>query len=83
MYDEPELALDKVLVVRYGPVSFPLTGKIPTAELTAAEIEQEITRRLAQGYVKKASVTVLIDSCRLYFIEGEVKRLGRNASIEA
>ena len=76
VYDEPDLSMKEVLVRGRGVISFPLIGELQVAGQTARMVEDEITRRLGEGYLKNPDVTVSIDAYRLYFIKGEVKRPG-------
>ena len=44
--------------------------------LTSSELEDLITSKLKDGYLKKPNVTVTINHYRLYFIKGEVAKPG-------
>jgi polysaccharide export outer membrane protein len=43
-----------------GMLSLPVLGDVPAAGLTRAQLEQEISRRLAAGYVREPQVSVFV-----------------------
>lgn len=59
-----------------GTVSSPLIGDIKAAGLTRAQLEREMERRLAQGYLKNPKVSVTILAYRPFYIYGEVTKPG-------
>lgn len=59
-----------------GTVSWPLIGEVKAASRTRAQLEQEITRKLAQGYVKNPRVSVTVLTYRPFYIFGEVTKPG-------
>lgn len=59
-----------------GTVSWPLIGEVKAAGRTRAQLEQEITRKLAQGYVKNPRVSVTVLTYRPFYIFGEVTKPG-------
>src|SRR5689334_16344401 len=60
-----------------GRIAMPLIGEVPARDRTARELEREIARRLAPGYVKDAKVSVEVMTFRPFFILGEVKTPGQ------
>lgn len=82
VYREPDLDLDQVRVRDDGTVRFPLLGDIEVRGLTSNQLEQLLTERLADGYLKKPHVRVSIDAYRLYYITGEVQRPGGYSFLE-
>ena len=44
--------------------------------LTVLEVEAELTRRLADGYLRTPRVTVAVTEYRLVYVNGEVNRPG-------
>jgi polysaccharide export outer membrane protein len=76
VYQEPDLSVARVRVKTDGTIAFPLLGALRVAGLTSQELQDLVTIRLLDGYLKKPSVSVSIDSYRLYFIKGEVSRPG-------
>ena len=47
-----------------GTLSFPLIGVVQVAEKTPANVEREITERLADGFLKNPSVSVIVKESR-------------------
>ena len=76
VYQEPDLSVVGVRVNANGIISYPLLGELYVSGLTAQELHDLVKIKLLDGYLQNPSVTVSIDSYRLYFIKGEVKRPG-------
>lgn len=76
VFDEPELSLKDTRVATNGSISFPLIGQVQVEGLTVLELEAELTRRLADGYLRTPRVTVAVTEYRLIYVNGEVKRPG-------
>ena len=76
VYQEPDLSINGVRVKADGTIAFPLLGDMHVAGLTSQQLQDRVTQRLKDGYLKKPNVTVSIDSYRLYYIKGEVTRPG-------
>lgn len=76
VYQEPDLSVTGIRVNANGTISYPLLGDLRVSGLTSLEVRELVKERLLDGYLKKPDVTVSIDSYRLYFIKGEVKRPG-------
>jgi polysaccharide export outer membrane protein len=64
-----------------GDMTFPILGKVPAAGSTTAELEAELTRRLADGYLKRPQVSVAVEEFRSHqvFVTGEVDKPGAYA----
>lgn len=60
-----------------GKVAMPLIGEVPARDRTARELETDISKRLSQGYVKDAKVSVEVLNHRPFFILGEVRNPGQ------
>ena len=75
VYDEPDLTKE-VRVLTDGTVSFPLLGSVQAASLTIGELEQAVTKRLAEKYLVSPQVTVSVKEFSRVFIFGEVKNPG-------
>ena len=70
-------ALSKVVAVRPdGKISLPLTGDVPAAGLTAAQMQEVITEKLTPYHKELPSVSVIVQEVRSYviYILGEVHR---------
>jgi len=76
VFNEPDMSISKIKVSTNGTISMPLLGQVITKGLTVTELEQELTNRLLDGYLKKPNVTVSITEYRPFYISGEVKRPG-------
>lgn len=75
VYDEDDLTKE-VRVLTDGFISFPLLGQILAAGVTVAELQTEITRKLAEKYLVNPQVTVFVKEFSHVFITGEVKKPG-------
>ena len=60
-----------------GKVAMPLIGEVPAKNRTARDLEADITRRLSQGYVRDAKVSVEVMNHRPFFILGGVRNPGQ------
>ncbi len=67
-----------LLVQSDGTSIFPLIGRLKVAELTPSQLEAELTRRLAQGYIRAPQVSVTVQEYRskTVMVMGEVARPG-------
>jgi polysaccharide export outer membrane protein len=74
----PDLSKDKLVVDAGGHISIPLIGSMQVDQLTAAELEDNIARRLAGAGVKNPQVAVNLLDVQSQFVtvEGEVKKAG-------
>jgi polysaccharide export outer membrane protein len=73
----PELS-GKFEVDAEGTVQLPLVGRVKVGDLTVREIEDELKKRLLDGYVKNPQVTATVESYRSQqvFVQGEVRQPG-------
>jgi polysaccharide export outer membrane protein len=72
--------LSKVVTVRPdGRISLPLIGDVPAAGFTAADVQQEITRRLLDFYQEAPHVSLIVQQANSYviFVVGQVERPGQ------
>ncbi len=60
-----------------GKVAMPLIGEVPAKDRTTRELETDISKRLSQGYVRDAKVSVEVLNHRPFFILGEVRNPGQ------
>src|SRR5262249_43318124 len=65
-------------VTENGVIRFPLIGLITVRGLTPTEVEEEIRRRLDDGYLRDPQVTVFVKefNSKKIYIFGEVSRPG-------
>ena len=61
-----------------GTINFPLTGKLQVDGMTCSGVEDELTRALREGYLRRPSVScsVLEFNSKKIYVFGEVKRPG-------
>jgi protein involved in polysaccharide export with SLBB domain len=59
-----------------GAVALPLIGDVKAGGLTRAQVEREIAKKLAEGYVRNPNVSVSILGYRPFYIYGEVAKPG-------
>jgi polysaccharide export outer membrane protein len=61
-----------------GHISLPLIGEVEAANLTTAELDQELTRKLGEKYLEHPDVSVAIKQSagRLITVDGAVKDSG-------
>ena len=76
VYGEPDLNVVEAKVKRRGVVAVPLIGEVKVVGRTADQINEDITARLLDGYLKKPSVAVDLEKFHLYYIKGEVRNPG-------
>ncbi|NYZ17798.1 polysaccharide export protein [Azospirillum sp. RWY-5-1] len=60
-----------------GTVAMPLIGEVPARNRTTRDLEGDIAKRLAQGYVRDARVSVEVLNHRPFYILGEVRNPGQ------
>jgi polysaccharide biosynthesis/export protein len=77
VWDQADLS-GKFTVETDGSFTFPLIGRIQAGGLTLRQIENELKKRLADGYFKNPQLTVAVDTYRSQrvFITGEVRTPG-------
>jgi len=78
VFREPDLSLSAVRVGVEGNISLPMLGSIPAAGMSAKQLEQDVTRRLAAAGVKNPMVSVNIGeyASHLVTVEGAVESPG-------
>ncbi len=78
VFREPDLSLPTVRVGVEGNISLPMIGSIPAAGMSAKQLEQDVTRRLAAAGVKNPMVSVNIAeyASHLVTVEGAVSSPG-------
>ncbi len=77
VYDQADLS-GKFKVETDGSFSFPLIGRMKAAGMTLRALEQDLQKRLADGYLKNPQVTVAVETyqSQRIFILGEVRQPG-------
>jgi polysaccharide export outer membrane protein len=77
VYDQADLT-GKFTVDADGSLTFPLIGRIKAAGLTLRGLEDDLKKRLADGYIRNPQVSASIESFRSQriFVMGEVRAPG-------
>jgi polysaccharide export outer membrane protein len=67
-----------VQISREGTFSFPLIGSVKTDGLSVAQLEKELSNRLADGYLINPNITIAVDkyNSKKVFVLGEVHKPG-------
>lgn len=78
VFDEPALS-GEYRVDADGSFSYPLLGRIVVRGLSVRDVEQMLKKRLEDGFVNRAEVTVEVTEfrSRSIFIMGEVRQAGK------
>jgi len=76
VFGETDLSRDNVRIPESGNVSLPLIGEVSVSGKTTKQVEVEIKRILASGYVNNPRLSVSIFSYRPIFIRGAVQSTG-------
>ena len=74
VYGEEDLSLE-TRVEGDGQITYPLLGILHVGGLTIHELQQDLTTRLAAGYLSKPKVTVTVARHRNFYVGGEVRPL--------
>lgn len=73
VFQEPDLTVPAVRVEASGTITMYLLDEIPVAGRTVREIQDDIAKRLKDGYIKNPSVRVKVEFTEQFFtIIGEV-----------
>jgi len=73
VFQEPDLTVEAIRVEASGTITMYLLDEIPVAGRTVREIQNDIEKRLRDGFIKKPSVRVKVEFTEQFFtIIGEV-----------
>jgi polysaccharide export outer membrane protein len=77
VYDQADLS-GKFTVENDGSMTFPLLGRIKIAGMTLRSLEEELEKRLSDGYLRNPQVSAAVDTYRSQriFVMGEVRAPG-------
>jgi polysaccharide biosynthesis/export protein len=77
LFDQPELG-GKYTVEADGSFTFPLIGRVTAGGLTLRDIENELRKRLSDGFFRNPQVSVAVEMYRSQrvFVVGEVRSPG-------
>ena len=75
---QPEQLLNTVTVSPDGSITFPYIGTVPVRGKTLAQIQDDIQKRLGDGFMKYPVVSVSLKEShsRRFFVYGEVSKPG-------
>lgn len=59
-----------------GTINFPLLGSVKLVGKTVQEVQDNLTARLAEGYVRSPRVTLFLVRYRNFYVSGEVRTPG-------
>jgi polysaccharide biosynthesis/export protein len=78
VFDQADLG-GKFTVEADGTFSFPLIGRIQAAGLTIRQFEEQLKKRLADGYFRNPQIAVAVEQFRSQriFVMGEVRTTGQ------
>lgn len=75
VYREPDLS-SEAIVESSGNVNYPLIGYVRAVGVTPLQLEKEIARRFAAGYLKDPNVRIYVVRYRPIFVSGAVRNTG-------
>lgn len=75
VYGEADLSIETV-VDGTGHIGYPLLGPITALQKTAEELDEEITRGLAAGYLVDPDVRATVVQYRPFYAIGQVRKAG-------
>jgi len=79
VYEEKDLSREALRVSADGHISFPLIGRLKVSDLTTTEIEELISKKLAQGqYLLDAHVSVMVTgyNSKHFLVLGAIENSG-------
>lgn len=76
VYGEPDLSRE-FQVAESGSFSFPFIGQVVAKGLSIRQLEEQLTGKLQDGYLKDPNVTVEVLNYRPFYILGEVNKPGQ------
>lgn len=81
---QPEKLLTTVTVSPDGSITFPYIGNVQVKGMTLEKVQEEIQKRLANGYMKYPVVSVSLRECRSrkFSVSGDVFRPGMYSIVE-
>ncbi len=75
VFGEADLTLE-TKVAGDGTINFPLLGRLEVEGKSLPELQEDLTTKLASGYLRKPRVTVAIAKHRNFYVTGEVRNPG-------
>lgn len=78
VFQEPDLSVKALQVDASGQIALPLVGSVKAQGMTAAELSQELERKLGERYLRNPQVTVTVASSvsQKVSVQGEVAEPG-------
>lgn len=75
VYREPDLS-SEAIVESSGNINYPLIGYVRAVAVTPLQLEKDIAKRFAAGYLKDPNVRVYVVKYRPVFVSGAVRNTG-------
>ncbi|QUD88327.1 polysaccharide biosynthesis/export family protein [Phenylobacterium montanum] len=75
VFNEPDLT-GEFVVNANGSIAFPLVGQVKAVGRTKEQVGAELTRKLADGYLRQPQVSIDVVGFRPFYIMGEVNKPG-------
>lgn len=76
VFGEPDLSFDNIRLSDAGTFPYPFVGEVRASGKTVQELDDIITRGLADGYLVNPRVTINVVTYRQVFVNGEVESPG-------
>ncbi|MGP8306057.1 polysaccharide biosynthesis/export family protein [Vibrio sp. YIC-376] len=76
VYGEDDLSIKNILITSDGYFDYPYLGRIKAIQKTPKQIKDEIETGLKGDYLINPKVMVTINTFRLFFVNGEVRKPG-------
>ncbi|CAM2930863.1 polysaccharide biosynthesis/export family protein [Vibrio mytili] len=76
VYGEEDLSISNILITSDGYFDYPYLGRIKAIQKTPKQIKEEIEAGLKGDYLINPKVMVTINTFRLFYVNGEVRKPG-------
>lgn len=76
VYGEEDLSIKNILITSDGYFDYPYLGRIKAIQKTPKQIKDEIETGLKGDYLINPKVMVTINTFRLFYVNGEVRKPG-------
>lgn len=82
VFGEPELSITRAKVPSDGVIVFPLLGGVDVRGQTIRGLNEQLTEKYRDGYLKQPKLAVTIVAYRSYYMNGEVRNPGAYEYVE-
>jgi len=76
VFGEEDLSFEKLRLTDAGSFSFPFIGELVVKEMTAAQVEDLLIKRLKGDYLIDPKISISVLEYRDFFVNGEVEKPG-------